>query len=224
MKKNQDSRTGTAGGETSEVQDSAVLGSEAEGDPAEYNVSRKERSVQLTPVFTASPLPVRTTRGPGRPYSLNRRPSPADEEYHARMIRERETFIGMDPVVQGLDEKIDSLVLLRRIERAIGVETAALAFQRLETEKLGRDTSHVSARRIDALVKIANIELDIRKLGADTIDLKGEKFQKIFQFLINAFRNGCVEIGMAPEQIDILFNHLSTSLEGWEEKVTDLIR
>lgn len=223
MKSNGRSReSGTSdGSETSEVQDSSVLGSDLLKEPKE-DPGKKERSIQLMPVYTASPA--RPTRGPGRPYATSRRPSPSDLEYHTMMAREREAFVGMDPVVHAIDDGLDSAALLRTVKREVATEAASLHFQRLESEKLGRDTSHVSYRRIDALTRIANIELDIRKIGADTIDLKGEKFQKIFKYLINAFRTGCVDIGMAPEQIDILFNHLSTSLEGWEDKVLDQVR
>ncbi len=89
---------------------------------------------------------------------------------------------------------------------------------------MGRDSAQVSTRRIDALTKIANIELEIRKMGAETINLKSEKMQLVFKYIVDIFREGCVETGMSTESIDLLFNWLGTHLEGWEDKAAELVR
>jgi hypothetical protein len=209
------------GDEASEVEESSLLGSE-DADEESDDRQRTTRVIKLLPVHAAGgPNAVRRV---GRPRVITRKPNQTDLEYHQELSKEKLDFVENDPVVKGIATRSDAVDMLRTIKQEVAKEAAALHFQRIENEKYGKDTAQVSTRRIDALTKIANIELEIKKMGADVINLKSEKFQKVFAMLILHFREMCVEIGMRPEQIDLLFNRLSTSMEGWEEKAAELVR
>lgn len=167
---------------------------------------------------------LKVERQRGRPRKVERMPTTSDLEYHAEMSEEKQRFIEQDPVVIAATKgKIEATHILRLIRTEIAKEAAALHFQRVENEKFGKDTSQNSSRRIDALTKIANIELEIKKLGPSAIDPTSEDFQRIFTMWVDAIKDVAAET-LSPEQVDLFFNRLSTKLEGWEERVANAAR
>lgn len=160
-------------------------------------------------------------RGPGRPKKIRTEPTRDDLAYHREILRQKTAFIESDPLVRSTSERQESVETLQRVKEEIARESAALYFQRIEEEKYGKDTSQMSSRRIAALREVAHIELEIRRLGATMIDLKSERFQRIFSFFLETVRASAGEV-LSPEMIDLLFNRLETKLEGWEEKAQNL--
>jgi hypothetical protein len=197
-----------------------------ETDPAGEPESPQENSVldnvrQLLPTHL---LPkTKTGRPIGRPRKINPAPTSNDLNYHAEMAEARQRFIAEDPVVKTLSGKPDSANLLSSLRMEIAKEAAALHFQRIESEKHGKDTAQTSTRRIDALTRIAHIELEIKKLAPDTLDVRSEKFQKVFSMFIEMMRESAKET-LAPEAIDMFFNRFGSRLDGWEDKAENLIR
>ncbi len=183
--------------------------------------------VKLLPVHAAPTTngytALKVDRGRGRPRKVERMPTTSDLEYHATMTEQKGKFVDGDPVVRATSKPTTPLDMLAIIKREVAKECAALHFQRLENEKLGRDTAQISTRRIDALKKIADIELEIKKLGSDVIDVHSEKFQRVAKFWVETIRE-IAEQTLQPEQIDMFFNRFMTAMEGWEEKVGDLTR
>jgi len=164
---------------------------------------------------------LKVERQRGRPRKVERMPTTSDLEYHVAMSEEKQRFIDQDPVVVAATKgKLEANRLLKLIQTEVAKEAAALHFQRVENEKFGKDTSQTSTRRIDALTKIANIELEIRKLGPSSIDPASEEFQKIFASWIDAIRDVAADT-LSPEQVDLFFNRLTQKLEGWEERVAN---
>lgn len=194
-------------------------------DAAEKD-DRLEGVIRLLPVQDAprtgkNDLTVK--RGRGRPRKVERMPTTTDLEYHAEMLVEKDKFIKEDPLVSAVAGRAEPIDVLRLVKAQIAEECAALHFQRLENEKRGRDTAQVSTRRIESLKKIADIEFEMRKLGADSIDLKSERFQRVFVFLIQILRE-TAEQTLPPEQIEVFFNRLESALHGWEEKAAEVAK
>jgi len=202
------------------------------GETAEVSESGKATNVlQLLPVHAAPTLggkgkqgnALKVQRGPGRPRKVERMPTTSDLQYHALISEEKAKFIDSDAVVQATRGAADAAQVLKLIRAEVAKEAAALHFQRIENEKYGKDTAQTSTRRIDALTKIANIELEIKKLGSDAIDLRAEKFQKVFALWIEMMREVAADT-LTPEQIDLFFNRFSTKIEGWEDRAADAVR
>jgi hypothetical protein len=149
-------------------------------------------------------------------------PTTSDLEYHALMSEEKAKFVAQDPVVTATRGRADTLDILRTIRTEIATEAAALHFQRVENEKYGRDTAQVSSRRIEALNKIASIEFEIKKLGADMIDLHSERFQRVFLFWIGTLKD-VAKSTLSPEQLDMFFNRLETTMDGWEDRASEVM-
>lgn len=156
------------------------------------------------------------------PGSRFNKPTKEDLEAYAASAEDRKNFIENDPVVRSSSNK-DSLALLATLKAEVAREAAALAQQRIIFEQLGKDISTVSSRRIDALKKIADIEMEMRKIGFDHIDIHSEKFQKVFKLWVETIREVAEGI-LSSEQLDLFFNRLSTEMEDWEDKAEDLVR
>jgi len=205
---------------------------EEENLPEESNTKALDNVRRLLPVHAAPRVggkskggtDLKVSRGRGRPRNVERMPTTSDLEYHAEMSAEKQRFIDADPVVVAATKgKVEATKLLKLIQTEVAKEAAALHFQRVENEKFGKDTSQTSTRRIDALTKIANIELEIKKLGPSTIDPSSEEFQRIFAMWVEVIRDVAAET-LSPEQVDLFFNRLTTKLDGWEDRVADVSR
>jgi hypothetical protein len=159
---------------------------------------------------------------PRPPGSRFARPTAEDLKEYEATAAERTAFIDNDPIVKGSKGK-DSMALLATLKAEVAREAAALAYQRIENEKMGKDISQVSGRRIDAIKKIADIELEMRKIGFDQVDVTSETFQRIFKLWIESIKTVAEET-LSPEQLDLFFNRLTTEMDGWEAKAADLIR
>ena len=177
--------------------------------------------VQDAPNTGKNPLVVK--RGPGRPRKVERMPTTSDLTYHAEMAKERENFIASDALVQSIENHSDALSILHIIKKEVACEAASLHFERIETEKRGRDTSQTSSRRIEALKKIADIELKIKELDTESLDLSSEKMQKIFSLWVNTMREIAQET-LPPEALDMFFNRFATAMDGWEERASNTLR
>lgn len=236
-------RPSSEGNEQSEIEESSTLGGVTEetagmGTMAEQDeVSEVDMEevianthkhananvVRLLPVHAVAHQ-AKLLRSAARSKGVERKPTQTDLEYHALMADQRDKFIESNVVVDAIRKHTDAADMLRLIKEQLACEAAALEWQRNENQKFGKDTAQVSSRRIEALKKMADLEVDIKKMGADTINLKSEKFQRVFKYLIGSFREVCLDIGLRPEQIDLLFNRLASAMEGWEDKAAELVR
>lgn len=212
-----------------------VSGESGEAPPAEQSeVAAVNNVVNLLPVHAAPYTQnrpraegggdaLKVQRRVGRPRKVERMPTTSDLEYHSQIAEEKAKFVDADKVVQAALKGSDPMAMLAVIKTEVAKESAALHFQRIENEKYGKDTAQVSTRRIDALKKIADIELEIKKLGGSQIDVNSEQMQRVFKFFVDTVR-AILEENLSVEQLDLIFNRLTTEFEGWQEKVTNVLR
>jgi len=159
------------------------------------------------------------TKPPGSRFN---KPTKEDLEYYETTVEERKKFVADDPVVKSAAGR-DPLELLATLKAEVAREAAALGYQRLLLEQMGKDITAVSGRRIDALKKMADIELEMRKIGFEQVNVHGEKFQKIFKLWIETIRSVAEQV-LNSQELDLFFNRLSTEMEDWEDKAADLVR
>ena len=187
---------------------------------------RAEGTMSILPVHAApntgkNALVVK--RGPGRPRKVERMPTTSDLEYHALMTEEKMRFTETDPLVRAIEGNCDTMTLLHRVKLDIAREQSAIHFQRIESEKRGVDTGQLSSRRIDALERLAKIELKIREADRDSINLGSEKMQKIFALWVEVMREVAQEV-LPAEFMDLFFSKFSTAMEDWEDKAQNVLR
>ena len=192
-------------------------------EPSAMDNVRQLLPVHAAPKRGAGGGTLNVTRQRGRPRKVEKMPTTSDLEYHSAMSEQKQKFITQDPVVIATAGKIDAPELLRKLRSEIAKEAAALLFQRVESEKFGKDTSQTSTRRIDALTKIAHIELEIAKLGPSMIDVRSETFQRVIKLFIEFVQEAASET-MSPEALNLFFNRFETKMANWEDKAEDALR
>lgn len=162
-------------------------------------------------------------RGPGRPRKVEKMLTRDALEYHAEISEAKIRYVETDPIVIAIDAGEEPARILHFIKSGVAREAASLSFERIESEKRGRDTSMISSRRIDALKKIAEIELKLRELEAESVNLSGEKIQKLFGLWVDKMRHAGVEV-MSPEVLDLFLSKFATGMETWEEEAEQALR
>lgn len=192
-----------------------------DSDDKPENEAEETETYKVGPVAAVLPLHaipgIEAKRGRGRPRTVHPKPVVSDLAYHAEVAERRAKFIDIDAVVKAATSRQDAAEMLQRIKEETAREAASLHFNRVEAEKYGKDTTQISRNRIAALREIAALELEIKKMGVTVIDLKGERFQKIFALFMETIKEAAMET-MTPEAADLFFNRLEASMDGWEEK------
>lgn len=166
---------------------------------------------------------LKVKRGPGRPRKVERAPTVNDLEYHAEMAEERQKYIASDNLVKKIEENSDVLGILRLIKLEVAKEAASLGFESLEQSKRGKDTGQVTSRRIEALKRIADIELKIKEIDASAINLSSERLQRLFGLWVEVMREVANET-LPLETVDLFFNKFATAMDGWEERAGNMLR
>jgi hypothetical protein len=162
-------------------------------------------------------------RGPGRPRKIDVPSTSSELEYNEAFVEQMIEHREADEILRQCKPYGNSLEVLRQVRDVIVQMQSDMEFKRIKDERQGKDTTQLYARRLDALSKIANLELEIRKIGSDTIDLKDPKFQKVFTLWIDTIRKVVTELS-PPEYVDLFFNRLMTEMDGWEDRASDALR
>ena len=160
-------------------------------------------------------------RRPGRPRKVELRPTVDDLSYHAVMAVERERFIASDPLVTAILARRDTASILAIIMMQIAEESGSLAFECLEAQKRGRDAAQTSSRRVDALKKVAEIQLQRRALEGDVWDLSSERFQRLFAMWVGRLSD-VLRTVLPPAQTDIVMSTLATAMARWEVEASEI--
>ena len=111
-------------------------------------------------------------RGRGRPRKIALAPS--SDDYAALIDQQRQAHVERDPLVQ-VGDTTETISILRAVSVGIAVESAALQFDRRRAETEGKDATKISTRRIEALVRLAQVvrEIHVRRdeeLRPDLLD------------------------------------------------------
>jgi hypothetical protein len=138
-------------------------------------------------------------------------------------MAQRERHVGADPLVGAVTTGMDPREVLRILKVEIAREAASLHFERLEVEKRGRETGQVSTRRIEALKKVAEIELRLKELYPTVLDLHGEAVQRVFQLWLERMTTVAEEV-LPAESLALFFNRFATAMEDWETEAEARLR
>lgn len=141
----------------------------------------------------------------------------------ALAIKKKSDFIASDPLTLDIEKGTSSVTVLQRIRLEVSKEIAAIQYQRIELDREGKDTTNVSLKRINALERLAKIELKVKLLEHDSINLSSEKMQKLFMLWVETMREVASEV-LPPEAVDLFLNRFATAMDGWEKKAEEALR
>jgi hypothetical protein len=124
-----------------------------------------------------------------------------------------------DPLLKSISQSVDSEDVLHFAMMALAEESASLGFERSEAERKGKETSQLSIRRIGAIKAVVDSWLKRKdQLAGKMIDLNSPAFTKLFEFMVETFREAMLKGGVPPDQAETIFVALSERMsdETWE--------
>jgi len=161
-------------------------------------------------------------RLPGRPRKVAPAPVLDEVEYHRQVAVEREAFIADDHLVRTCRATAGNertAAVLDGVRVGLATEAAGLRWDRERAEERGRELAgQLASRRIDALGKLAALELERTKLGVHRDDPCGPKVQTVFRLFFAEVVKAARDV--LPESIAEDVNEkVAAALVGWESRI-----
>lgn len=149
------------------------------------------------------------------------KPPPPVNHTVAELVATKKRYLEEDPIIRQLNRGIDSEDVLHLVMHGFAQEAASLAFERTEAERTGKETSQLSIRRINALKALGETWIKRKEqLAGRMIDLDSPAFRKLFEFMLECFRESMHKGGVPRDQAEAVFVALSERMteETWEEE------
>lgn len=120
-------------------------------------------------------------------------------------------------------DAVSSVSRLQLFKNAMAREVAAMEFNKNIKDLEGLDTTSLSSKIVLTLGKMADLDLEIKKLGHVTLDPKSEEVQKMASLWVTTLSDVLTELVkdavLDSQTMDLLFSKFGAALEGWEDKV-----
>lgn len=172
--------------------------------------------------------PVVTKGRPGRRKKTPApKPPPAVSQTVAQLQAAKSAYMEADALLSQLESGIDAEDVLHLVMQGFAQEAASLAFERSEAERTGKETSQLSIRRINALKALGETWIKRKEqLAGRMIDLESPAFRKLFEFMLDCFRESMHNGGVSRDQAETVFVTLSERMteETWEEEARKRMR
>lgn len=163
------------------------------------------------------------SRSKGRPKKVEHRPTRADLDHHAQVASQQAEHVEADKIVCAVVERRDVREVLFEVSEALAKEAAVLEYQRRQLELRGRDVGQLVSRRANILVELTRLQVRLRDLDSQVLDLRSEPMQRIYKEWIRTIA-GVAEEVLPPQQFDVFFNKLENRLQGWEDEIEARLR
>ena len=169
----------------------------------------------------------------GLPYTMKGKPGrkaapplkPVNDSV-AEHVRQKQVSLENDSILRSTKKTPESAEVLDHVLVGLADEAASLSFERTSAEREGKETSHISMRRISALKAIGDTWLKRKdQLSQSSVDMDSAAFKKLFAFIMETFRGSLVDAGMRPEMVETVFAKLAQRLEDeWEDEARNRMK
>ena len=138
---------------------------------------------------------------------------PATPAVAALLVR-KQASMSSDDIITAMRVAPDSADVLHQVILGLGEEAASLRFEREEAAREGKDTSGMSAKRVQALRATADTWLKrMDQIGARSIDMDSSSFSTLFKFIMDTFREAMNTSRLRPEQVETVFAKFSSMVD-----------
>lgn len=172
-------------------------------------------------------------KGDGLPYVMKGKPGrkaapplkPVNDSV-AEHVRQKQVVLESDAILRTAKGKPSSGEVLDHVLVGLADEAASLSFERTSAEREGKETSHISMRRVSALKAIGDTWLKRKdQLSHTAVDLESASFKKLFSFIMETFRGALSDTGLRPEMIETVFAKLAQRLaDEWEDEAKNRMK
>lgn len=168
--------------------------------------------------------PVVMRGSPGRKIKVNPQPVTGTVK---ELVKRKTSMVVDDPLRKATVQDPDSDQVLQNVLLELTHEVASLAFERMEAERMGRDTSQISVRRIGGLKAVAETWLKRKdQISNKSVDPDSAGWKASMAFVLETMREAMLASGMRPEMVQTVyakFNVLNSS-DTWEPELRARIR
>jgi hypothetical protein len=172
-------------------------------------------------IVTMSSRPGRRPKPP-----IPRLPPPATDTV-ADLVAAKQYHFENDPLLLQMEQDVDHDLILFHVMKGLAQEAVSLQFERSEAERTGKETSAVSVRRVNALRTLADTFLKRKEqLANKVIDLGSPAFSRLFQFMLDTFREAMLNGGIGRDQVETVFTQLSKRMadDTWETEARNRMK
>jgi hypothetical protein len=177
-------------------------------------------------VVSGQPVTMKGKPGRKKKAPLPKAPPPVNQTV-ANLVAQKQAFFDADPLLRQIDAGVESEDILHFVMHGFGQEAASLQFERIEAERNGRETSQLSIRRINALKALGETWIKRKEqLAGKTIDLDSPAFVKLFEFMLETFRESMLQGNVPRDQAESVFARLSDRMddETWEQEARNRMK
>lgn len=197
---------------------------DATTDSEDVGTEESGKLLEMAKVVPLHAVTAPAKRGPGRPRKINPKPTTDDLLYHAEIQRQMIAYVEADDMVKATAIREGS-PLIHVLRHKTARNAAALEFQRIELQKYGRipEAAQLISRHTAVMKELSTIEADLNKRSNEVIDLRSEKIQQVYGLWIERVREAATDV-LPKESLDLFFNRLETSMDGWEDEAESRLR
>lgn len=172
----------------------------------------------------ASGEPIIMRHKPGRRTKAD--PQPVNDTVKELVKRKDDTIVN-DSLRTVAVKDPDSDSVLHEVLKGLTEEVASLAFERAEAERLGKETSQISVRRIGGLKAVAETWLKRKdQLVSKSVDPDSPGFKAAVKFILETMREAMLSSGVRPEMVQSIYAKFSnlTDADSWESELKAKIK
>lgn len=142
------------------------------------------------------------------------------------IVKRKREASQQDPILQAAIANPDSPELLHQVIIGLGQEAAALAFEREEADRNGKDSSGASGKRIQALRAVGDTWLKkMDQVSNKVIDLDSPSFKKLFHLLIETLRESMTVGGYGDDEINTIVAKMASMLtDEWKTEARNRMK
>jgi hypothetical protein len=145
----------------------------------------------------------------------------------AKLVEQKEKMLRRDALINAVRGRPESEEVLQYVMVGLAEEAASIAFERKRAERENKETSSLSARRVQALKATVDTWLKRKEqIATNSIDLNSNMFQVLMGYVFETFRGCLQDARVGEDSIKVVFAHLSKRVgsDEWKKEAKNRIK
>ena len=135
-------------------------------------------------------------------------------------LRKRIDYVNGQEIVKSIKKGASTAEVIDTLLLEIAEEVSHIKYERRKISKEGKSTLNYTISRVNSLKNLAELLLKRKEAAlAERLDLKSERFQKIFQIWMEFFYDAMGKCGVEEKIIDLVFQQMKADMMNWEKKM-----
>lgn len=151
----------------------------------------------------------------GRPKKVDPRPTVSEIEYGEQLGELRDAWLEDEQLVRLLLRRGRATAeVFQEVRLQLAEECAVLGFAAQQAEARGRDATRIRQRRIDGLLRLAQLEVARAKMGIETFDIHSPKVAMVVESFLGAV-GAVLEETIGHERSETVMGSIRRETAGW---------